>query len=300
MAVRFTNDILSRQTLFDLGSITDTLTRSQNELSTGKRIATPEDDPYGAGLATSLKNELADNQQYQSNISHAQAWTQTADATLGNVTDILQRARELVVAAANGTQDQTSLNAISAELTQLKGSLQAQANATYNGRYIFAGTATNTVPYPTNAYAGNALPVQRLVGAGQTVTINQSGPSAFGTTAAGPPATKNVFDTFDDVINDLNTGNTAALGSSALIEIDGALTTATNARTTAGSISNRLDTQNSLLTAQELSIQGVLSHTQDADMAKVMIKFSPTQTAYQAALQAGAKVIQPTLLDFLR
>jgi flagellar hook-associated protein 3 FlgL len=104
---------------------------------------------------------------------------------------------------------------------------------------------------------------------------------------------------FDDVISDLNSGNTAALGSSALTEMDTALTNATNARTVAGAVTNRLDTQNSLLTAQELSIQSLLSNTQDADMAKVMITFSQTQTAYQAALQAGAKVIQPSLLDFL-
>jgi flagellar hook-associated protein 3 FlgL len=127
MAIRFTNDILSRQTLFDLGNITETLSKSQNELSTGKRISTPEDDPYGAGLAVSLRNQLADNQQYQTNISDASAWTSTADSTLGNVTDILQRARELVVEAANGTQDQTSLNGISAELTQLKASLPTTA-----------------------------------------------------------------------------------------------------------------------------------------------------------------------------
>jgi flagellar hook-associated protein 3 FlgL len=299
MTIRFTNDILSRQTLFDLGNITTALTKSQNELSTGKRIQTAEDDPYGAGLATSLRNELADVKQYQTNISDASAWTQTADSTLGNVTDILQRARELVVEAANGTQDQTSLTAISSELTQLKGSLQAQANTTYNGHYIFAGTATTTEPYPTNAYAGNALPVQRLVASGQTVTINNNGPSAFGTQAVGPPATKNVFDVFDDVINDLNTGNTAALGSSALSEMDGALTTAVNARTTVGAVSDRLQTQTNLLSSQELSITGLLSNTEDADMAKTMITFSQTQTAYQAALQAGAKVIQPTLLDFL-
>jgi flagellar hook-associated protein 3 FlgL len=299
MAVRFTNDILSTQTLFNLGNITDALAKTQNEMSTGKRISSPEDDPYGAGLAVSLRNELASNQQYQTNISDATGWTSTADSTLGNVTDILQRARELVVEAANGTQDQTSLNAISAELTQLKGSLQAQANATYNGRYIFSGTATNTEPYPTNTYAGNTLPVQRIVGAGQTVTINQVGPAAFGTSSAGPPPTKNVFDVMDDVINDLNTGNNAALGSSALTEIDGAFNTAVNARTTVGSIADRLQTQTTLLSSQELSIQNVLSNDEDADMAKVAITFSQTQLAYQAALQAGAKVIQPTLMDFL-
>ena len=99
--VRFTNDILSRQTLFDLGNITDTLAKTQNELSTGKRITKPEDDPYGAGRAVSLRNQLGDVQQYQTNINDASAWAQTTDSALGNVTDLLQRARELVVQAAD-------------------------------------------------------------------------------------------------------------------------------------------------------------------------------------------------------
>jgi flagellar hook-associated protein 3 FlgL len=297
--VRFTNDILSRQTLFDLGNITDTLAKTQNELSTGKRITKPEDDPYGAGRAVSLRNQLGDVQQYQTNINDASAWAQTSDAALGNATDLLQRARELVVQAANGTQDQTSLNAISAEMVQIKSSLQAQANATYNGRYIFSGTATNVEPYQSNAYSGTTLPVQRLIGPGQVVQVNQDGPSAFGAQSAGPPPTKNVFDVLDDIIGDLNTGNNAALGSTALTELDGAFTTAVNARTTVGAISNRLDTQTNLLSAQQLSVQGLLSDTEDADMAKTLIQYSTTQTAYQAALQAGAKIIQPTLMDFL-
>ncbi len=219
--VRFTNDILSRQTLFDLGNITDTLAKTQNELSTGKRIQQPEDDPYGAGRAVTLRNQLADVQQYQTNINDASAWAQTTDSALGNVTDLLQRARELVVQAANGTQDQSSLDAISAEMTQIKASLQAQANATYNGRYIFSGTATNIEPYQSNAYSGTTLPVQRLIGPGQVIQVNKDGPSAFGVQSAGPPATKNVFDVLDDIIGDLNTGNNAALGSSALTELDG-------------------------------------------------------------------------------
>jgi flagellar hook-associated protein 3 FlgL len=297
--VRFTNDILSRQTLFDLGNITDTLAKTQNELSTGKRIQQPEDDPYGAGRAVTLRNQLADVQQYQTNINDASAWAQTTDSALGNVTDLLQRARELVVQAANGTQDQTSLDAISSEMTQIKASLQAQANATYNGRYIFSGTATNVEPYQSNAYSGTTLPVQRLIGPGQVIQVNKDGPSAFGVQSAGPPATKNVFDVLDDIIGDLNTGNNAALGSSALTELDGSFTTAVNARTTIGAISNRLETQGNLLSAQELSVQGLLSQTEDADMAKTLITYSTTQTAYQAALQAGAKIIQPTLMDFL-
>jgi flagellar hook-associated protein 3 FlgL len=299
MSIRFTNDILSRQTLFDLQNITDKLSKTQAQLSSGKRITAPEDDPYGSGRAVSLRNDLADVQQYQVNINDASAWTQTTDSALGNVTDLLQRARELTVEAANGTQNADSLKAISAEMTQIKASLLAQANSTYNGRYIFAGTATNVAPYPTNTYAGTTLPVQRLIAPGEIVKVNTDGPSAFGVTAVGPPATKSVFDVMDSIITDLNSGNSSALQTTALTDLDASFTTALNARTTVGALSNRLDTQGSRLSAQELSVTDLLSKTEDADMAKTLITYSQTQTAYQAALQAGAKIIQPTLMDFL-
>jgi flagellar hook-associated protein 3 FlgL len=300
MSIRFTNDVLSRQTLFDLGNITDKLAKTQNELSSGKRINAPEDDPYGSGRAVSLRNELADVQQYQVNINDASAWTQTTDSALGNVTDLLQRARELTVQAANGTQNQDSLNAISSEMTQIKASLLAQANSTYNGRYIFSGTATNVPPYPSNAYAGTTLPVQRLISPGEVVQVNVDGPTAFGAQTVGPPATKNVFDVMDDIIGDLNSGNSAALQTTALTELDASFTTALNARTTVGAMSNRLDSQGTRLSSQELAVTDLLSKTEDADMAKTLVTYSQTQTAYQAALQAGAKIIQPTLMDFLR
>jgi flagellar hook-associated protein 3 FlgL len=185
-------------------------------------------------------------------------------------------------------------------MTQIKASLLAEANSTYNGRYIFSGTATNVAPYPSNAYAGSTLPVQRLIAPGEIVKVNQDGPAAFGVQAAGPPVTKNVFDVLDDVIGALNAGNMSALQTTALTELDGSFTTALNARTTVGAISNRLDTQRTRMSGQELSVTDLLSKTEDADMAKTLITYSQTQTAYQAALQAGAKIIQPTLMDFLR
>ncbi len=103
----------------------------------------------------------------------------------------------------------------------------------------------------------------------------------------------------DDIIGALNAGDMPTLQGSALSELDGSLTTALNARTTVGAVSNRLDTQNTRMSGQELSVTDLLSKTEDADMAKTLITYSQTQTAYQAALQAGAKIIQPTLMDFL-
>ena len=297
--VRFTNDILSRQTLFDLGNITDTLAKTQNELSTGKRIQQPEDDPYGAGRAVTLRNQLADVQQYQTNINDASAWAQT-DRLGARQRHGPSPARPRAGRAGRERDAGPELARRDLVRDDADQGVAAGAGERDVQRALhLLGHGDEHPAVPVNAYSGTTLPVQRLIGPGQVVQVNKDGPSAFGAQSAGPPPTKNVFDVLDDIIGDLNTGNNSALGSSALTELDGSFTTAVNARTTVGAISNRLDTQSNLLSAQELSVQGLLSKTEDADMAKTLIQYSTTQTAYQAALQAGAKIIQPTLMDFL-
>ena len=175
-------------------------------------------------------------------------------------------------------------------------------NASYAGRYIFSGTATNTVPYRSQAltYAGDDNVIKRVIGQGQTVDVNQRGWDAF----SNPPThrrRRTCSQLLDEIDQHLQTGNHAALGNA---RHDRASTPcSTSSRRPArrpGRASNRLTTVESRLKDTELNVQSLLSKTEDADMAKTMVDFSPKQTVYQAALQAGAKIIQPTLLDFLR
>jgi flagellar hook-associated protein 3 FlgL len=294
--IRPTQDMTARQTLWDITSVADRLSRVQQQLSSGKLIQQPEDDPFGAGRALFLRDEVSNIQQFQRNINEGQAWLQTSDIALGNVTDLVQRVRELVVQGANGTLDQGGLNAIASEIGQLKQSLREQGNATFSGRYVFAGTQTNTPPFPTgsNAYAGNTGIVQRQISQGQTVAVNEDGVSVFG------PNGSNLFDVLDTIQSDLQTGNRTSLQNGDLSNLDAAFDRVQQARANVGAITNRLETQNNHLKDQEVNVTGLLSQTEDADMAKTMITFSQTQAVYQAALQAGAKVIQPSLLDFLR
>jgi flagellar hook-associated protein 3 FlgL len=294
--MRATGNQIVRQTLFDLNKVTERLAKDQRQLSGGKAISQPEDDPFGAGRAIFLRGEISDVQQFQRTINEGTAWLDTSDIALNNVTGAVQRLRELVMQAANGTNDQGGLDAIAAEVGQLKETIREQANTTFAGRFIFSGTATTTRPYPGpgNTTAGNAGSVQRLIAPGQTVAVNQLGTDVFGADGA------NLFDLIDTIQSDLTSGNRQGLGTTALNGLDAAADRILNARANVGALTNRLETQMSRLKDQEVNVASLLSKTEDADMAKTMVSFATHQATYQAALQAGAKVIQPSLLDFLR
>jgi flagellar hook-associated protein 3 FlgL len=294
--MRVTNDTFSRQVLGDLSNVSSRLARLQGQLSTGKEIVRPEDDPFRAGRAVALRNELGDVGQYKRAVDDGVAWLTAADGAMGNAGDILHRVRELVLQGSNGTLDQTALNALAKEVGQLKEALRQQANGTFGGRYLFAGTETTTPPYPEPAttYAGNGLPVQRLISPGQVVAINTTGPAMMG------PDGTNVLDRLTAIEADLLAGNRTNLQNSDLINLDTAIDRTLSARAAVGAMTNRLETQLARLDDHEVNLRGLLSNAEDADMARTMVEFSQTQAVYQAALQSGARIMQPTLMDFLR
>ena len=294
--MRVTYHTFSRQVLDDLSTVSTRLGKLQGQLSTGKEITRPSDDPFRTGRALALRNELGDVAQYTRAVDDGVARLTATDNALGNAGDILGRVRGLVLEASNGTLDQTGLNAIAREIAQLRESLREQGNATFDGRFLFSGTATTTAPYPAPAttYAGNALPVQRLISPGQVVAVNTTGPAMMG------PDGSNVLDRLSQIEADLLAGNRTNLQTADLINLDAAIDRTLAVRATVGAMTNRLETQLSRLQDHELNLSGLLSNAEDADMARTMVEFSQTQAVYQAALQSGARIMQPTLMDFLR
>ena len=294
--MRVTYHTFSRQVLDDLSTVSTRLGKLQGQLSTGKEITRPSDDPFRTGRALALRNELGDVAQYTRAVDDGVARLTATDSALGNAGDILGRVRGLVLEASNGTLDQTGLNAIAREIAQLRESLREQGNATFDGRFLFSGTATTTAPYPAPAttYAGNALPVQRLISPGQVVAVNTTGPAMMG------PDGSNVLDRLSQIEADLLAGNRTNLQTADLINLDAAIDRTLAVRATVGAMTNRLETQLSRLQDHELNLSGLLSNAEDADMARTMVEFSQTQAVYQAALQSGARIMQPTLMDFLR
>lgn len=296
MTVRITQNMLNTTLLYDLQNVSGQLQNSEQELSSGYKLNKPSDDPYGASQALKLRADLSGNQQYQANVSDANSWQSVADTALGDIGDSIQRARDLVIQGGNDTNGSSDRAAMVTELSQLIDSIKTDANTQYAGRYIFSGTTTNTQPYKlgsNDGYSGNTALITREIGAGVQVAINQPGSSIIGDASSG------LLATLRTIVSDLQSGNTNALNTTDLSAIDAANDTLLNARAQVGALSDRLTTATNRLQQTEQSTTQLLSNVQDADMTQVMIKFSTQQAAYQAALRAGAQIIQPSLMDFL-
>jgi flagellar hook-associated protein 3 FlgL len=298
--IRSTNNTVASHVLYDLQVVSDRLQATQRKLSTGKQINQVEDDPVGAGRALYLRSQVADLQQYQKNLSEAQGWLDASDSSLGAVADVVKRAKVLLTQGATDTVDQTGLNDIAAEISKMIDGARESMNATYAGRYLFSGTATLTQPYPTGSltYAGDGNIVQRVIGQGELIDLNLRGTDAFNVPANATG--QNVLQLLSQIQADLTSGNKAALGNGDMTAVDKMLDQLSSARAEVGARVNRLDTQTARLKDLELNTQDLLSKTEDADMAKTMVDYSMQQSVYQSALQSGARVVQPSLLDFLR
>jgi flagellar hook-associated protein 3 FlgL len=296
---RVTQGMLSTTLLADLANISDKLSRTQGKLSSGKELEKPSDDPFATARALSFRAELASNKQYQANVGEASSWQEATDTALSSIGDLVLRVRELVVQGANDTLGPSARASIAAEIDQLTESIKSAGNTQYAGRYIFSGSQTTTAPYTVggaDAYLGDTAAIYREIGPGVQVPLNVDGASVIGDGAT--PGS--LLATLRTISNDLKTNNGAALQGADLAAIDTAHDAVTTARATVGARSNRLDTALSRLQQLEESTTKLLSNTEDADMAKTLVDFSQQQAVYQAALKAGAQIVQPSLMDFLR
>jgi flagellar hook-associated protein 3 FlgL len=297
---RITTQMTASMTLNDLQQSLNRLNTTQQQLSSGKKINQPSDDPYGTSQALNLNGELSSLNDYSNNITDGTAWTQQATTALSGIDSMVQRVRELVVQAANGSSNQSSLNASAAEVNQLIDAVKQQANASYNGQYIFSGTSTATAPYQTGStdtYQGGTGSVNRLIGPNTTISVNTNISSLLGNGQASGDG--GLLDTLRTIASDMQSGNTGAIGGADLKNLDSNFGTLTQMEANMGAVSNRLTLASSRIEQLQNSDTAALSNVQDADMATVAINFSTEQAAYSAALKAGANIVQSSLLDFL-
>jgi flagellar hook-associated protein 3 FlgL len=296
VSTRITTGMTQRNILADLNRVSDRLNRTQAKIASNKEITRPSDDPFNASRALALRTSMEATQQYQRNIQDAQGWQETAEIALSDITDAIHRAQELVVEGASDTAPPEARLAIAAEIDQLIEGVKQNANATYRGRFVFAGTATDAPPYVAgdDLYHGSPDDVERQIGPGVPLAIGLRGSTFLGDGADGK-----LLQVLRDVSTHLKTDDGAALrGDVALL--DAKEDELLGVRALNGARQNRLDAALSRLSEVEESTLKQLSETEDADIAKTLIEFSSQQAAYQAALKAGASIVQPSLMDFLR
>jgi len=290
---RITNGMMQRTVLADIENVYSQLTQTQERLSSGKQLTKPSDDPFATSRALLYRAGLAANQQYQTNAQDMTSWLSASDTALSTVNDDLGRVRDLLVQAANGSMSQTDLDSISTELGQLADSIKSDANTQYAGSYIFSGSQTGTQPFTVggaDTYAGDSNAISRELGQGVTMQVN----------VTGDVVVSPILAAIRQIQTDLAAGgNNANLGTTDLDMVDAAQNTLSEQQAVVGARENRVTLATTRLQQLQQAQTQDLSNTQDADIAQAMIDFSQQSAVYQAALRAGASLIQPTLMDYL-
>ena len=290
---RMPNSLLMSNSLSDLQSVFAKLTDLQDQAATLKRLRKPSDAPADVVSAMQLHAGINRNTRYATNIGDASAWLGTADNALTSAVSQLQRVNTLVVQAANASTDSNARAGIAAEIDAIRSTMISIANTQYAGRPVFAGTAAGNVAYDTNGnYVGISAPVERNISPGQRVQVNVNGDAVFGTPG------NDLFTTLAQI--------SAAVRSdpSQLTTLQGTLNTQTtqvqNQLAEVGARFQRVSAMQTQNSSDAVTMKQNLSNIEDADIAQVMMQLQAQQIAYQAALEATAKAIQPSLADFLR
>ncbi len=296
----------------DLQSGLSQLTQLQEEAATGKAINQPSDNPAATSEVLSLNAQLGRFQQYSANISDGQSWLNTADTTLGSVVKALNQVQTDVLSGANASAQASGGNqALSQEVLSIKQQILNLASSTYNNRPVFSGTygvppypqgAASGVSDPTSssynanvayAYAGSSSPVTRVVSPGQTVNVSLTGQQVFGS------GSTSVLALLDTVSQDLANGNTTALSGTDLSQLKTALNRVTQSQGTVGALGASLASTASEVSGKVTAIQDQVAHLTDASEDQVITALDLEETSYQAALATTAKIIQPSLVQFL-
>jgi flagellar hook-associated protein 3 FlgL len=204
----------------------------------------------------------------------------------------------LTVKAANSTNDTDALEAIRKEVHELRSHLLTITNTQFGGKYIFSGTKTDTATFDAaELWQGNNTAVDYEIGVGVKVPVNITADNVF--KDAGGPGAPNVFQDLATLESDLIAGNFAGIGSG-ITRIDKWLDNVNSARAEVGARANRLDFVKTRLEDISLNFHDLLSKTEDADIAQVITNLKMQENVYRASLSAGARIIQPSLIDFLR
>ncbi|QRG67321.1 flagellar hook-associated protein FlgL [Brevibacillus choshinensis] len=297
MAIRVTQNMLNSNMLRNLHNSMYSMDKMQQQLSSGSKISKPSDDPVVATRGMFYRSSLMENEQYQRNIGEVQSWLELSDKALDEAGSIMHRIRELAVNSGNTTLGPDSLQAIGKEIEQLKEHLGTIANQTLGGKYIFGGSDIMTPPYDVSAgkiTTTNNSEIMLEVSTGIQVPINVTGQSVFNYLGNGG---KNVFDLMDKIVNDLKDGKPV---NNELGNIDEQIDNLLGVRSTLGARANRIDLIQDRMEKEETTLTEGMSKNEDADIAEVITNLKTQENVHRAALGAGARIIQPSLLDFLR
>jgi flagellar hook-associated protein 3 FlgL len=285
--------------LADLNQSQQTLNAALQDVSTGKSVTQPSDNPAAAAAMVENTIETGNVDQYTQNVTGVLSTVQTADSALSNVVSSLTQAVSLGTEGANGTNNTTDLQSLAEQVQGILTSVVSQANTSYAGTYLFGGTASTQPPYTADAssssgytYNGNDDTNSVAVGDQTSVEINLPGSQLFSN------ATTNVLGTLSSLVSALQSGNSSTI-SSATTAVSSAIDYVNQQRVFYGNAETQLNSQESYLQQETVSLTSQASSLVGVNMTQAATELSQAETANSAALAAAAKVLPNSLINYL-
>jgi len=304
--MRISTSMIFQQGAAKISDLQTNLVKTQQQLSTGRRILTPADDPVAAARALDVTQSQSVNAQYATNRQTAVSSLTAVDSTLASVTSVLQDVKTQTVYAGNGTLTNSDRSNLATQLSSDLDQLLALANTTDGiGNYLFSGYQTGTQPFVKTAtgaqYNGDQGQRQIQVDSSRQMAVSDSGQAIF------QGNNQDVFKTLTDLITLLQTPVTTPAGGAALTaglstangNIDQSLNNVLTTRASVGSRLRELDSLNSAGSSRDIQYSQTLSQLQDVDYAKAISQLTQQQTTLQAAQQSFVKIAGLSLFNYL-
>jgi flagellar hook-associated protein 3 FlgL len=268
------------------------------QISSGQSVIVPSDNPGAAAELVQNAAQTSAADQFLRSIGSVQGEVANADSTMSSVTTALERAISLGVEGANGTLNASDRAAIATEVQGIQTQLVSLANLSYQGSYVFAGTATQTAPYvvdPTSpsgvTYVGNSNTNSITLGNHYTLQTNVPGSQLF--SAAG----SDMFQSIQDLLTGLQTGTGIA---AAVGEVTSASNYIDAQRVFYGNAANQLTAQQNYLNSDTTALAQQQNTLGGADLSAAITNLTSEETAHQATLEAVAGANQPNLFSYLK
>jgi flagellar hook-associated protein 3 FlgL len=293
--MRITSTMSYLNLLQDINRAQERAQAAQNEVSLGKKVSNPSDDPTAAADTVQLSSEGAEADQYARNVTFAQSKLQVTDGVLDDVQQMVERVSRTLGQAS--LADLTTSSANITELNGLRDQILSAANTTYSGRFIFGGSVTTTPPYVKNpdstvSYNGNSAGMSVQVTRTTALPMQVAGRDIFS-------GSVNIYDVMSDLSTAIQNGDKSAIDDAVnkLGQFDDNVSTA---RSKVGGYPNlATDVQSQLSNASVARVSSLLQE-QDADLPTEISEMTQSQQTLQAAHAVGARVSQLSILDFLQ
>ena len=293
--MRITQRAVALTSLQGLHRNLDSVGRLQQQLTSGKAVSKPSDSPTGTNRSMQLRSAEAAVDQQARNITDAKGWLEGTDSTLQTMVERTRRVRDLTLQGlSTGSASEASRNALAVEVASIREGLLALANEKVNGRPMFGGITAGGEAYDAGGgwVGSDAASVDRQISDVERLPVNISGPAAF-----GPPGA-DLFAVVERIGGNITADPTAL--ATDLADLDASLERMLTALADVGARAARLEAAEQVNGDRSLGLKGQRAEVEDIDLPRTIMELRMQQVGYETALAATAKVIRPTLMDYLQ